>query len=225
MKLKYPWSQFPGLKTAFIIAEIEAQKKMGVANPKVEEAIEVKAEIMAEAVKGWILEQELTITEMKASLEVEEINTSDSIDADIKPTRDLSMLMINLMLMKEIIGLVVAPIKKLGDWEVPSEVPALGGLKPLAFVAATVIIVETWFKTMGKTMTAKIPPGNGADQITVKPVAYSKEGGQGGRMTSSGHAYIGPEANIVPGSDLTTNGNGITKVQLLEENIKDGSMD
>ncbi len=218
MDFKYPWSQFPGLKSAFITAELEAQKKMGVQNPKVEEAIEVKAEIMAEAVKGWILEQEFTITEMKASLEVEEIKTSDSIDADIKPTRDLSMLMLNLMILKEIIGIVVAPIKKIGDVEI-------GGIKPFAFIAATIIVVETWFKTMGKTMTSKIPPGNGADQITVKPIEYSKDGGQGGRMTSFGHAYIGPEANIIPGTDLTTSGTGITKVQLLEENIKDGSMD
>ena len=59
MDFKYPWSQFPGLKSAFITAELEAQKKMGVQNPKVEEAIELKAEIMAEAVKGWILELSL----------------------------------------------------------------------------------------------------------------------------------------------------------------------
>ncbi len=222
--MKYPWTKFPGLKSAFILAELEAQKKMGVEEPKTSEAIELKAEIMAEAVKGWMLEQSLTITEMKASLEVEEMKTSDTIDADIKPTRDLKMLLLNLFILKEIVGIVIAPIKKLGDFEIPDGVPVLGGTKPFAFAAAVIVIAETWFKNMGKTMQTKIPPGNGKGEITNPAVNYSKEGADGGRLTSFGHAYIGPEANIISGKDLTTDGNGITKVQLLEENITNESM-
>ncbi len=215
--MKYPWSKFPGLKTAFIIAELESQKKMGITDPKATDAVELKAEIMAEAVKDWMVEQELTITEMKASLEVEEIKTSDTIDADIKPTRDLKMLTLNLTIIKEVVMLIVSPIKKMGDVEI-------GGVKPFAFLAAMIVTVETWFKNMGRTMSAQIPPGNGQGEITNPAVNYSKNGADGGRLTASGHAYIGAEANIVSGNDLTTDGNGITKVQLLEDNIKNESM-
>ncbi len=215
--MKYPWSKFPGLKTAFIIAELESQKKMGILEPKTTDAVELKAEIMAEAVKDWMVEQELTITELRASLEVEEIKTSDTIDADIKPTRDLKMLTLNLTIVKEVVMLVVAPIKKLSDVEVAS-------VKPFMFLASMITTVETWFKNMTRTMSAQIPPGNGAGEITNPPVNYSKNGADGGRLTASGHAYIGPDANIVSGNDLTTDGNGITKVQLLEDNIKNESM-
>ena len=221
----YPWGpNFPGLKSAFLQAELEAQKEMGIVDPQSTPALEKKAEVMAEAVKSWMLQQELTITEMKASLEVETIKTSDTIDADIKPTRDLSMMMLNLLMVKSIIMIVVEPIKKMGEFEIPAGVPVLGGTKPFAFLLATITLVNTWFKMTAKTMETKIPKGNGEAQITNPKVNYSKDGADGGTLTATGHAYIGIDANKIPASDLTNNGDGITKVQLLETNITDESM-
>lgn len=213
----YPWTNFPGLKSAFISAELEAQKKMGIATPQSSEALELKCEIMAEAVKQWVVEQNFTITEMKASLEVEKIETSDTIDADIKPTRDVSNLLQNLLIFKEVIMLCMAPIKKMGEVDI-------GGVKPFAFVAGFVKVVEGWFSTMMKTAGAKIPPGNGTAQVTNPRVNYDKSGADGGRLTASGTAYIGSDASKLPGTNLTEDGNGITKVQLLEENITTESM-
>ena len=119
--------------------------------------IDTLAEEVTEAIVKWITDQTFTITDMKASLELE----------DLKLTAPLNMM-------------TIAPIIAPG--------PTGGGI---------------------------VPPG----PIVFQPLNLSKTGGQGGSMMATGHAYIGKNANKVPGGDTSDEFNSFTKVKLDPDKI------
>ena len=79
--------------------------------------------------------------------------------------------------------------------------PVISAVKPV-----TGIDLEAPIKTAAKQVASK-----GA---TLQKLKLSKSGGQGGRLSATGYAYIGH--NPVPGAPTSED---TTKVQLLEDNI------
>ena len=122
--------------------------------------LQTMSEEVADSIVNWMTAQTFTITELKASLEVEDLKLSAPINTN-----------------------TLAPI---------NGIPNTGG--PVV-----------------------IPPS----PIVLNPFNFSKTGGQGGSMMSTGHAYIGKKANKIPGADTAEEFNNFTKVKLDPNKVVD----
>ena len=137
------------------------------------------AKDLSEAVVTFLTEQTFTVTELKASVEIEEFKTSSPIEGDVATTQ------------------VAGTYKVLLD--VLSGLPAPVG---------------TAIKGMIDKIISMIPKTMGKGEVTTAINLSKYEG-----LTATGHAYVGPKARNVPGSDTIEELNTFTKVKLDPDKI------
>ena len=205
-----------GLKTDLIIAKIRAAQVHDPAfkyEGKIKESFEAQAHYESKAILNFLTNIHFTIYEFKASVELESLETSDTLDANIKMTRTIGMLAIQLKILKMLIELVMAPIKWAADVEI-------AGVKPLSSLKTFMAPINQFFSTIMKTIESIIPKTEGQKEIEIPALDLKQSGAQGASMTAVGHAYIGVN-DPVPGSDTNVNAddNDFTKVILVEQNI------
>ena len=211
-----------GLKTDLIIAKIRAAQVHDPAfkyEGKIKESFEEQAHYEAKAILNFLTEIHFTVDEFKASVQLETLETTDSLDANIKMTRTMSMMAIQIKILKMMVDLVMAPIKWLAD--VPIGVSGVFDLgKPFAVVGTFIKPIDDWFKIIMKKIESLIPKTEGLKEVEIPALDLKQSGGQGASMTAVGHAYVGLN-DPVPGSDTNVNAmdNDFTKVVLIEENI------
>lgn len=211
-----------GLKKDLVIAKIRAaqesnenfvlsQKQMGI--------YEVQSEYEARAIINFLTNPELkfTIEELKASVEIEELQTNNSLDANIKMSRNINQKVGQISSVKSIVDIVVGWIRKIADTTIPVADVRIGTISGLDSLLST---YDGLVKQVETVAVNTIPPGEGEGEIEVPSLDLKKSGAQGGRLVATGHAYIGLK-DPVPNSDTQVDAedNDFTSVVLLEDNI------
>jgi hypothetical protein len=207
-----------GLKRDLIIAKIrgaQATNEDFELDEKTLKTYTAQSEYETKAILNFLTNPELkmTVENLKASVEIEAIETTDSLDANIKMTRTLSMMAIYIKILKILVGLILNPFKWAADREI-AETKPLAGL--LVFIAP----IDEFFRTIMSKLEAMIPATEGQGEIEIPALELKKSGGQGAALKATGHAYIGLN-DPVPDSDTQVEApdNDFTSVVLLEDNI------
>jgi len=215
-----------GLKRDLIVAKIRAAQ---VHDPefkyegKVKEGFEVQSEYETRAILNFLTNPNLkfTVEKLKASVELESLETTTSSDAHVKISRTMSMVVIQLGILKSLVDKLIDPLKAMANWEIDPAVPALGGTKPLAgLINPFIIPVYQFLGVIEKQIEVALPKTEGQNAIQIPAYDLQKSGGQGGSMKAVGHAYIGME-DPVPDSDTQVEAvdNDFSSVVLVEEKI------
>lgn len=211
-----------GLKKDLVIAKIRAaqesnpsfvlsQKQMGI--------YEVQSEYEAKAILNFLTNPELkfTIQELKASVEIEELQTNNSLDANIKMTRNINQKVGQISSVKSVVDIVVGWIRKIADTMIPVANVKIGDISGISTLLGA---YDGGVKQIEKIAVNTIPVDEGLDDIEIPALDLKKSGAQGGRLIATGHAYIGIK-DPVPNSDtqVDVEDNDFTSVVLLEDNI------
>jgi len=207
-----------GLKRDLIVAKIRAAQSHDPNfkyEGKVKEGFNIQSEYETRAILNFLCNPELkfTVEKLKASVELESLETTTTSDANIKMTRTMGQISIQLKILKQLIELVMAPIKAAADTEI-------AGAKPLSFLSSFIAPIYKFFGVIEKQMEVVIPKTEGQKEIEIPAYELKKSGGQGGAMIATGHAYIGVE-DPVPNSDTQVEAvdNDFSSVVLIEEKI------
>ena len=165
---------------------------------KDDDPIVLEAEATAEAVKNFLINQKFTIKEMKAAVKLDQLKTTDNIKANVA---------VNTLL---------------GEWG-----PVLSILEKLDGVIKT-LTGQSLLKVneLKKAMQKAIQPVTEGGAET--PALNLREDGsqQGGTLTGTGYAIVGPEASSVDnvdteGIDYTDTEGEFTDVGLVPDKIND----
>ena len=136
------------------------------------------AKDLSEAIVTFLTEQTFTVTELKASVEIEEFKTTSPISGDVATTQ------------------------------------VAGTYKILLDMLSSLPVVGTTIKGMIDKIISMIPKTMGKGEVTTAINLSKYEG-----LTATGHAYVGPKARNVPGSDTIEELNTFTKVKLDPDKI------
>jgi len=160
-----------------------------------------EAELTRDAIINFLTSDKLywTITELKASVELEEFSTTAKTDANMKK----NMFIDN----KESL---ISGIKRLGDTlspPTPNSPPGTPGLGTLQSIKIKRDVIKE-SKELEK------------ESVEIPPLNYKKNGqtSMGGFLKSKGHAYVGIK-DPTPNSDTTDSENEFTKVKLIKSKI------
>ena len=186
-----------GLLENLILAKLETdafiKKEMGVKEETiVTQAMILESTLIRDAFVNFLTNEDLTwtISELKASLELEELST-------IAPLNTQVATQVNTTVNTA----TTAPAGVATAGSSYSGGPTVG-----ATVTATI----------GTGKGAGVGSGKG---FVTEPLDMRKDGGRhGGRLKAIGHAYVG-DPDIVPGSDTTDKQNDFTKVKLFYDKI------
>ena len=211
-----------GLKKDLVIAKIRAAQESNenfVLSQKQMSIYEVQSEYEARAIINFLTNPELkfTIEELKASVEIEELQTNNPLDANIKMSRNINQKVGQISSVKSIVDIVVGWIRKIADTTIPVADVRIGAISGLDSLLGT---YDGLVKQVETVAVNTIPPGEGEGEIEVPSLDLKKSGAQGGRLVATGHAYIGLK-DPVPNSDtqVDVGDNDFTSVVLLEDNI------
>ena len=211
-----------GLKKDLVIAKIRAAQESNenfVLSQKQMSIYEVQSEYEARAIINFLTNPELkfTIEELKASVEIEELQTNNPLDANIKMSRNINQKVGQISSVKSIVDIVVGWIRKIADTTIPVADVRIGAISGLDSLLGT---YDGLVKQVETVAVNTIPPGEGEGEIEVPSLDLKKSGAQGGRLVATGHAYIGLK-DPVPNSDTQVDAedNDFTSVVLLEDNI------
>ena len=177
---------------------------------------EIEARYMTEAFVNFLTHDNLhfTVSKLKASVELEEFNVSDDMDANIKMTRTIGMLAWNIKILKMIVQLIMAPIKWAADQEIAE-------VKPLSGLNSFIQPVDDFFNGLMKVLTAMIPKTEGQNEIEIPALDFRKDGGKhGGELDGRGHAYVGID-DPVKNSDTMDPDSDDNSVELYRDKIPD----
>ena len=156
---------------------------------------------VSKSITKFIQDQTFTLTDMRASCELERFDTSKYIDAHVRnakfPKGNIERNVKNAGIEIETnVTTTVMPNS-------PGSVSAYGGMLPGAKGRA--LKQKGWIKN-GK---------NGAELPTLKLRKSGTGQSQGGKLTATGHAYIGRKAQTVPSADTVDINEKDNKVKLL----------
>lgn len=206
------------IKDAYITHLTEDKKtgtKLKLTNAQ-DEKIEDLAQDLTDAIVNFLTHNELhfTVSKLKASVELEELKLSAEFDANIKMTRTLSMLAINIKILKMLVQIIMAPIK----WAANQEIAKT---KPLSGLNSFIKPVDDFFAGLMKLLTTMIPKTEGQGEIEIPALDFNKAGGKhGDAMYTKGYAYIG-EDSLIPESDTVDPDSDFNQVRLYRDKISD----
>ena len=153
------------------------------------------SEDMALVLTDWLKRQTFRIENMTAYVEIDKIQTTGEIQADVKETTILGQYapIIDFL---ETLG---NNFKKLGQ---------VTPLQPLAAIGDQILKPIDQMKNIAKTISK--------DGATLPAIDMKKEGGHGGTLIATGHAYIGESAEGKPNATTTDIENDYASVRLLD---------
>tara|TARA_R110001583_G_scaffold43522_1_gene138471 strand:+ start:35 stop:706 length:672 start_codon:yes stop_codon:yes gene_type:complete len=181
---------------------------------------EIEARYMTDAIINFLTHPELhfTVSKLRASVEIEELHTFQTMDADVKNEITVKNKISELSAAKTGTDLIVGKLEQLKDIEV-------AGVKPLSSILGPFITMyKTFWKTTEKAVAKSIPKSEGEGWITVHPQSYLIEGGDNGRIDARGHAHIG-EDNPVLDTDTGSPDSDDNLVVLYEKNLPEDVYD
>jgi len=184
---------------------------------------EIEAKFMTEAIVNFLTHDDLhfTISKLKASVELEEFNLSEDLDADVKMKKVIGDKLGNLWYIKMMADLFVALLEAIAELEIP-----VVKAKPfLPIFSPFLVIYKKLWKTTEKKITEQTPQTEGKEDINIPKAAYRKDGGkQGGEMDARGHAHIGID-DPVKNSDTMDPESDDNLVDLYRDKIPDELLD
>ena len=211
-----------GLKKDLVIAKIRAAQQSDpdiVLSQKQLDIFETQSEYETRAILNFLTNSELkfTIEELKASVEIEELTTSDTLDANIKMTRTINQKIGQLSSIKSIVDIVVGWVRKIADPTIPVVEVKIGDISGISMLLGA---YDGSVKQIETVAVNTIPPTEGEGEIEIPTIDLKKSGAQGGTLRAVGHAYVGIK-DPVPNSDtqVPVEDNDFTSVVLLEDNI------
>ena len=202
-----------GLKKDLVIAKIRAAQESDsefVLTKKQMGIFEKQSEYEARAILNFLCNPELkfTLEELKASVEIEEIQTSDTLDAHIKMTRTINQKVGQISSAKSLVDIVVGWVRKIAD----VEIPAVGTIGSLTGISALLGIYDTSVSQIEQVAVNTIPADEGRNEVEIPKLDLKKTGGSKG---------MGSSLRAVPGSDtqVEVSENDFTSVVLFEDRI------
>lgn len=209
-----------GLKSDILLAKKETLKAHQEKNPELDIEIndedfeegspnEIEAKFMTEAIINFLTHEDLhfTVSKLKASVELEEFNVSDDIDADVKKEKVVRDKISEVSAAKRGVDFVVGMIESVKDI-----IPGVS-----TFITA----YKTFWKTTEKVVVKSIPESEGKHDINIPAFDFRKDGGKhGGELDGRGHAYVGLE-DPVKNSDTMDPESDDNSVELYRDKIPD----
>ena len=182
---------------------------------------EIEARYMTDAIINFLTHPELhfTVSKLRASVEIEELHTFQTMDADVKNEITVKNKISELSAAKTGTDLIVGKLEQLKDIEV-------AGVKPLSSILGPFITsYQKFWKTVEKAVTKSIPKSEGEGDIEIPAFDFRKAGGKhGDEMDARGHAYIGVD-DIVKNSDTMDPESDDNSVELYRDKIPDELLD
>tara|TARA_Y100000593_G_scaffold87541_1_gene168143 strand:+ start:4055 stop:4744 length:690 start_codon:yes stop_codon:yes gene_type:complete len=165
---------------------------------------EAFCENVSKSIIKFLQDQTLTITDMKASCELERLDTAKYLDAHVRPQKDKRRPNAGSKYTKKRANVKVHTDVKT-DVQGRTNVGSGGGGGPLQ-------------DGRGKAEDQRgiiVDGENGVELPKLELRKSGKRGTPGGRMTATGHAYIGTKARTIPDSDTYSVNHRDNKVKLL----------
>ena len=171
-----------GLKSDIMEAKKKAILAQGI---PVNEALftpgspnEIEARYMTEAIVNFLTHDDLhfTISKLKASVELEEFNLSEDLDADVKTKKVINDKLGNLYYMKLIADIFISMLEDIHDIEIPVVGITVG--KVLPPLGILIKAYKEFWKTTEKQITEKTPQIEGKGDIRQPAPEYRKDGGK-----------------------------------------------
>jgi len=186
---------------------------------------EIEARYIADAIVNFLTHDDLhfTVSKLKASVELEEFNISDDVDADVKNTKVIKDKISEISAAKTGVDLIVGKLEELKDVSIPTPI---GDLKPLESILGPFITAyKKFWKTVEKAVTKAIPKSEGENDINIPAFEFRKDGGRhGGELDGRGHAYVGVE-DPVKNSDTMDPESDDNQVDLYKDKIPQELLD
>jgi hypothetical protein len=205
-----------GLKSDIMLAKKEAMKLHGLlSDEEIEElfvegeANETEARLITKAIVDFLTHDDLhfTVSKLKASVELEEFNVSEDMDADVKKEKVVKDKISEVSAAKKGADFVVGMIESVKDI-----IPGVS-----SFITA----YKTFWKITEKAVVKGIPKSEGKDDINIPAFDFRKDGGKhGGELDGRGHAYVGVE-DPVKNSDTMDPESDDNSVELYRNKIPD----
>lgn len=210
-----------GLKSDILEGKKQALRAQGIIINEADFAegtpIEIEARYTTDAIVNFLTHDDLhfTVSKLKASVEIEEFNISEDIDADVKNTKVVKDKISEISAAKTGTDLVVGQVEKLKDVEIAE-------IKPLESILVPFIkLYKNFWKTVEEAVTKGIPKSEGEGDINIPAFEFRKDGGKhGGELDGRGHAYIGVD-DPVKNSDTMDPESDDNQVDLYRDKIPD----
>ena len=208
-----------GLKSdikAAYVRHMTEDKKTGTAlelTKEQDDKFEELSQDLTNAVVDFLTHDDLhfTVSKLKASVELEEFNVSEDIDADVKKEKVVKDKVSEVSAVKKGTDFVVGMIESVKDI-----IPGVS-----SFITA----YKTFWKTTEKAVVKSIPESEGKRDINIPAFDFRKDGGKhGGEMDGRGHAYVGIE-DPVKNSDTMDPDSDDNTVELYRDKIPDELLD
>ena len=230
-KLKYEGSKLSELQANptdsllvdLIVGKLKAAQSLKNPDPECMRYHVMDAQGIRDAFLNFLTHDDLnfTISEMKASIELEEFNTSDTIDANIKKADVITERLTYVTYLKMMGDIFMGGIRSLVDTTVAGV--RIGTVcTPLD---SAVKAYDAFWRKLEQTIEDGTPSDVGEGNIEIPKLQLRKDGAkQGGQLKATGHAYVGP-VDVVPNSDTTDFEGDFTTIKLyndkIPENLKD----
>jgi hypothetical protein len=182
---------------------------------------EIEARYMTDAIVDFLTHDDLhfTVSKLKASVELEEFNVSEDIDADVKSEKVVKDKVSEISAVKTGVDFLVGYVEKIIIKEVPVVKMTIGEILPP--LGQLISIYKSFWKTTEKAVVKSIPESEGKRDINIPAFDFRKDGGkQGGELDGRGHAYIGVD-DPVKNSDTMDPESDDNQVDLYKDKIPD----
>ena len=216
-----------GLKSdikAAYVRHMTEDKKTGTAlelTKEQDDKFEELSQDLTNAVVDFLTHDDLhwTISNLRASVELEEFKLSEDIDVNIKSEKVVKDKISEISAAKTGTDLIVGKLEELKDIEV-------AGVKPLSSILGPFITAyQKFWKTVEKAVTKSIPKTEGVGDASQPALDLRKDGGKhGGEMDARGHATLGP-SDPVKNSDTMDPDSDDNTVELYRDKIPDELLD
>ena len=233
-KLKYEGSKLSELQANpeesllvdLIVGKLKAAQSLKNPDPEATRYHVMDAQGTRDAILNFLTHDELnfTISEMKASIEIEEFVTSDTIDANIKKADVIVERLSYVTYLKMLGDVFINVVRGIVEISIPVVKMEVGSVLPP--LKTLVQVYDKFWKDLEGTIKDNTPDTVGQGNIEIPKLELKKNGArQGGYLKATGHAYIGP-SDVVPNSDTTDAEGDFTTIKLyndkIPKNLKDG---
>jgi hypothetical protein len=217
-----------GLKSdikAAYVRHMTEDKKTGTAlelTKEQDDKFEELSQDLTNAVVDFLTHDDLhwTISNLRASVELEEFNVSEDIDADLKNEIAVKNKISELAAAKTGTDLIVGKLEELNNKVAVAEVKILD-----VVLGPFIKLYKTFWKTTEKAVVKSIPESEGKRDINIPAFDFRKDGGKhGGELDGRGHAYVGIE-DPVKNSDTMDPDSDDNTVELYRDKIPDELLD